>query len=117
METSLYKRNIHRLTQTYLTLSLQDIAETVQLEGPKEAELHVLRMVALLHSCHSKHVFWLLRNGFLVAYGGSRIFLQIQDGDIFATINQKDGMVSFQEDPEQYNTQQMTEKLDSQIHQ
>lgn len=43
--SSMYKRNIQRLTQTYLTLSLQDIANTVQLRGPKEAEMHVLQMV------------------------------------------------------------------------
>lgn len=43
----MYKRNIQRLTQTYLTLSLQDIANTVQLNGPKEAEMHVLQMVVL----------------------------------------------------------------------
>ncbi|CAM6121819.1 unnamed protein product [Calypogeia fissa] len=81
--SSLYKRNIQRLTQTYLTLSLQDIAETVQLNGPKEAELHILQM--------------------------------IQEGEIFATINQKDGMVSFLEDPEQYNTRKMANLLDSEI--
>lgn len=45
--SSLYKRNIQRLTQTYLTLSLQDIANAAQLTTPKEAELHVLRMVVL----------------------------------------------------------------------
>lgn len=45
--SSMYKRNIQRLTQTYLTLSLQDIANTVQLNGPKEAEMHVLQMVSL----------------------------------------------------------------------
>ena len=44
--SSMYKRNIQRLTQTYLTLSLQDIANTVQLRGPKEAEMHVLQMVS-----------------------------------------------------------------------
>lgn len=81
--SSLYKRNIQRLTQTYLTLSLQDIASTVQLETAKKAELHVLQM--------------------------------IQDGEIFATINQKDGMVSFNEDPEQYKTCQMTEYIDTAI--
>lgn len=43
----MYKRNIQRLTQTYLTLSLQDIANTVQLNSPKEAEMHVLQMVVL----------------------------------------------------------------------
>ncbi|WOL16103.1 COP9 signalosome complex subunit 3 [Canna indica] len=81
--SSLYKRNIQRLTQTYLTLSLQDIANAVQLKTPKEAEMHVLRM--------------------------------IQDGEIFATINQKDGMVSFHEDPEQYKTCHMIEHIDSSI--
>jgi len=45
--SSLYKRNIQRLTQTYLTLSLQDIASTVQLNNAKDAEMHVLRMVIL----------------------------------------------------------------------
>ncbi|KAJ4961485.1 hypothetical protein NE237_021395 [Protea cynaroides] len=81
--SSLYKRNIQRLTQMYLTLSLQDIANTVQLSTPKEAEMHVLQM--------------------------------IQDGEIFATINQKDGMVSFHEDPEQYKTCEMIEHIDSSI--
>ncbi|KAH9290651.1 hypothetical protein KI387_034768, partial [Taxus chinensis] len=81
--SSLYKWNIQRLTQTYLTLSLQDIANTAQLETAKQAELHVLQM--------------------------------IQDGEIFATINQKDGMVSFQEDPERYKTCKMTEHIDSAI--
>ncbi|KAJ4882776.1 Winged helix-turn-helix DNA-binding domain protein [Raphanus sativus] len=70
--TSLYKRNILRLTQKYLTLSLQDIA---QLANAKEAEMHVLQM--------------------------------IQEGQIHALINQKDGMVRFLEDPEQYKTSEM----------
>lgn len=81
--SSMYKRNIQRLTQTYLTLSLQDIANTVRLSTPKEAEMHVLQM--------------------------------IQDGEIFATINQKDGMVRFLEDPEQYKTGRMIEHIDSSI--
>ncbi|KAJ8768129.1 hypothetical protein K2173_021069 [Erythroxylum novogranatense] len=81
--SSMYKRNIQRLTQTYLTLSLQDIANTVQLGSPKEAEMHVLQM--------------------------------IQDGEIYATINQKDGMVRFLEDPEQYKTCEMIERIDSSI--
>ncbi|XP_043806950.1 COP9 signalosome complex subunit 3 isoform X2 [Manihot esculenta] len=78
---SMYKRNIQRLTQTYLTLSLQDIANIVRLNSPKEAEMHVLQM--------------------------------IQDGEIYATINQKDGMVRFLEDPEQYKTCGMIEHIDS----
>ncbi|KAJ1427536.1 Winged helix-like DNA-binding domain superfamily [Sesbania bispinosa] len=82
--SSMYKRNIQRLTQTYLTLSLQDIASTVQLNSSKEAEMHVLQMV-------------------------------IQDGEIYATINQRDGMVRFLEDPEQYKTCEMIEHIDSSI--
>ncbi|CDP16669.1 unnamed protein product [Coffea canephora] len=81
--SSMYKRNIQRLTQTYLTLSLEDIANSVQLKSSKEAEMHVLQM--------------------------------IQDGEIYATINQKDGMVRFLEDPEQYKTCQMIEHIDSSI--
>ncbi|XP_010420055.1 PREDICTED: COP9 signalosome complex subunit 3 [Camelina sativa] len=81
--SSLYKRNILRLTQKYLTLSLQDIANMVQLANAKEAEMHVLQM--------------------------------IQDGQIHALINQKDGMVRFLEDPEQYKTSEMIETMDSVI--
>ncbi|KAI4388751.1 hypothetical protein MLD38_001055 [Melastoma candidum] len=79
----MYKHNIQRLTQTYLTLSLQDIAHTVQLDSPKEAEMLVLQM--------------------------------IQDGQIYAAINQKDGMVRFLEDPEQYKSCQMIDRIDSSI--
>ncbi|KAL8153258.1 hypothetical protein V2J09_011018 [Rumex salicifolius] len=81
--SSTFKRNIQRLTQTYLTLSLQDIASTVRLSCAKDAEMHVLKM--------------------------------IQDGEIYATINQKDGMVRFLEDPEQYKTCEMIEQIDSSI--
>jgi len=81
---SLYRRNIQRLTQTYLTLSLRDIADAVKLTNDKEAERYILRM--------------------------------IQEGEIFATINQRDGMVSFKEDPEQYNSNYMLRHLDGQIH-
>ncbi|URD91285.1 COP9 signalosome complex subunit, partial [Musa troglodytarum] len=81
--SSLYKRNIQRLTQTYLTLSLQDVANAAQLKTPNDAEMHVLQM--------------------------------IQDGETSASINQKDGMVSFHEDPEQYKTCGMIEPIDSLI--
>jgi len=80
---ALYRKNIKRHTQTYLTLSLSDIADTVKLKSPKDAEREVLRMV--------------------------------EDAQIFATINQKDGMVSFGDNPEQYNGTKMMAKLDTQI--
>lgn len=41
--------------------------------------------------------------------------IQIEDGEIHAMINQKDGMVSFNEDPEQYKSSEMVEHIDSSI--
>ena len=79
--TALYKKNIKRLTKTFLTLSLTDMANRVHLSGPREAEKYVLHM--------------------------------IEDGEIFANINQKDGMVSFHDNPERYNNGSMLWKLDS----
>ncbi len=46
VSASLVKRNIQRLTHTYLTLSLGDIAEHVGLASAPEAELYVLRCVS-----------------------------------------------------------------------
>lgn len=41
----LYKKNIQRLTKTFLTLSLSDVASRVGLSSPAEAEGHILQMV------------------------------------------------------------------------
>jgi len=43
------------------------------------------------------------------------VLRMIEKGEIFATVNQKDGMISFQEDPEQYDTKKMTIQLDAQV--
>ncbi|XP_012274298.1 COP9 signalosome complex subunit 3 [Orussus abietinus] len=79
----LYKKNIQRLTKTFLTLSLSDVASRVQLPGPADAERYILNM--------------------------------IEDGEIFATINQKDGMVVFHDDPEKYNSPRMLAKLEKEM--
>ncbi|XP_053974322.1 COP9 signalosome complex subunit 3 [Hylaeus anthracinus] len=79
----LYKKNIQRLTKTFLTLSLSDVASRVQLAGPADAERYILNM--------------------------------IEDGEIFATINQKDGMVVFHDDPEKYNSPQMLANLEKEM--
>ncbi|XP_059149301.1 COP9 signalosome complex subunit 3-like isoform X2 [Physella acuta] len=83
--TSLIKKNIQRLTKTFLTLSLADMANRVQLSSPREAEKYVLHM--------------------------------IEDGEIFATINQKDGMVRFHDNPENYNSPNMLLDLDKEMQQ
>ncbi|CAG9791965.1 unnamed protein product [Diatraea saccharalis] len=68
--SSMYKKNIQRLTKTFLTLSLSDVASRVQLSGPAQAETYILNM--------------------------------IEEGEIYAMINQKDGMVVFLDSPEKY---------------
>lgn len=80
---SLYKKNIQRLTQTFLTLSLVDVANKVNLSGPDEAEKYILDM--------------------------------IKSGEIFASINQKAGMVVFKDDPEKYNSPEMFQSIQEDI--
>ena len=48
---ALIKRNIHRLTTTYLTLSLDAIADSAELPGPADAERYVSGMVASGEIC------------------------------------------------------------------
>lgn len=43
--TGLVKRQLQRLTQTFLTLSLADVAARCQLPGPGEAEKYLLQMI------------------------------------------------------------------------
>ena len=59
LQQSFYKKNIQKLTKTFITLSLADMAQKVRLPSAREAEVYMLNM--------------------------------IKDGEIFATINQKDG--------------------------
>ncbi|XP_064478967.1 COP9 signalosome complex subunit 3-like [Ornithodoros turicata] len=80
---ALYKKNIQRLTKTFLTLSLADMANRVQLSGPTEAERYIFNM--------------------------------IEEEDIFASINQKDGMVVFLDNPEKYNTPHMFKRLEEEM--
>lgn len=45
---TLYKKKIQRLTKTFLTLSLSDVASRACLSGPAEAEKYILNMVSAL---------------------------------------------------------------------
>lgn len=42
-------------------------------------------------------------------------YLQIEDGEIYASINQKDGMVCFHDNPEKYNNPAMLHKIDQEV--
>uniref|UniRef100_M3XLR7 COP9 signalosome complex subunit 3 n=1 Tax=Mustela putorius furo TaxID=9669 RepID=M3XLR7_MUSPF len=115
--SSLYKKNIQRLTKTFLTLSLQDMASRVQLSGPQEAEKYVLHM----ERCHIRiRIMVIVKRFSLVKmeYFTSimqRTDVEIEDGEIFASINQKDGMVSFHDNPEKYNNPAMLHNIDQEM--
>jgi len=81
--TQVHKRNIQRLTKTFLTLPLRKVASCVGLANEREAEMYILNM--------------------------------IDDGEIFATINQKDGMVVFQDNPERYDSMAIFQKLQDEM--
>nr|CAG4646201.1 EOG090X04TU [Macrothrix elegans] len=83
VQHSLYKKIIQRLTQTFLTLSLNDMAIRVQLSSVQEAEKLVLTM--------------------------------IDEGDIYASISQKDGMVLFHENPDKYDSTATVEHLQKEV--
>jgi len=80
---SLHKRNIQRLTKTFVTLSLSDVATRAFLSGPEQAELYLRQM--------------------------------IEDKEIFAYIDHENQMVSFYDDPVQYNTENLLKSLDKDI--
>jgi len=81
---ALHSKNIQRLTKTFLTLSLADMANRVGLDGgAAEAERHVLKM--------------------------------IEEGAIHASINQKDGMVSFHDNPVLNDSDAMQRHLEDQM--
>jgi len=82
--TRAYIRNvIQKLTQTYVTMSFQEIAKEIDLEGEnanKIVEHHLLSM--------------------------------IENNEIFAYINHNNGgMVSFYDDPERYDSNETMEKI------
>jgi len=47
---TLYKKKIQRLTKTFLTLSLSDVASRASLSGPAEAEKYILNMVSCVEA-------------------------------------------------------------------
>jgi COP9 signalosome complex subunit 3 len=81
--SALSRNTIQRLTETYLTLSLSDIAKMAKLKDTEQAEKILLSM--------------------------------IQNGEIKGVINQKNKMVSFNEEIVEFNTNQTFARLDSKI--
>ena len=56
----MYKQNIQRLAQTSLILSLEHIANEVQLNNPKLPEMHVLQMVVSKKQCKNFNLLLLV---------------------------------------------------------
>ena len=77
------KKNIQRLTKTFLTLPLAEVKNHVGVNNEREAELYILNM--------------------------------IDEGEICATINQKDGMVVFRDNTENYDSVAVFQNLQEDI--
>ncbi|KAG7166561.1 COP9 signalosome complex subunit 3-like 2 [Homarus americanus] len=108
--SALYKKNIQRLTRTFLTLSLADVANRVQLLVSSASPLPHSRPASPLHSTDTASS----------PAGPSSDILddpcpQIDDGEIHASINQRDGMVVFLDNPEKYNSPTMMAHLDKEM--
>lgn len=104
VQQSLYKKIIQRLTQTFLTLSLNDMALRVQLPSVIEAEKLVLTMVfRMVLGCGE--TLW--ECFFLI--------VQIEEGDIYASISQKDGMVLFHDNPDKYDSTCTVERIQKEV--
>jgi len=80
---SVTKRRIQKLTKTFVTLSLADMAARVNVSGVNEAESYLLEM--------------------------------IEEGKIFATIDEQAGIVSFHHNPKINNTPLVLNELQSQM--
>lgn len=81
--SALKRRNIQKLTETYMTLSLTDIAKAIKVQSVKDAETQLLSM--------------------------------IENGEINAVINQKDGMVSFEQEVQSFKSPKTGQMLESRV--
>ena len=104
VQQSLYKKIIQRLTQTFLTLSLNDMALRIQLPSVTEAEKLVLTMVYKLF----------VQVYFIINVKNTRF--QIEEGDIYASISQKDGMVLFHDNPDKYDSTCTVERIQKEVY-
>ncbi|KAF3543826.1 hypothetical protein DY000_02000577 [Brassica cretica] len=92
--SSLYKRNILRLTQKYWTLSLQDIANMVQLANAKEAEMVLyLLYPGWSDTCPYQPERW---NGQIEQYKTSEM-IEIVDSVIQRTIGLSKNLIAMDE--------------------
>jgi len=82
---AMVRGSIRRLTNTFVTLSLKDIADKGKLQNIEDAENQVRSMV--------------------------------QAGVLFAKIDQRDGMIRFLEDDEEYHTVEIMNQLDQKVKQ
>jgi COP9 signalosome complex subunit 3 len=93
---AMVEQNIQRLTKTYLTLSLNDIAQQVS-----------------THQCVCLHELTFNKvNLSGAAEVEKRVLKMIQNEKVFAEINQQDGMVKFKSNPNQFDTARTLEYLD-----
>uniref|UniRef100_A0AAR2L3R6 COP9 signalosome complex subunit 3 n=1 Tax=Pygocentrus nattereri TaxID=42514 RepID=A0AAR2L3R6_PYGNA len=108
----------HELAQVYTTNNPAELRSLVN----KHSETFTRdNNTGLVKQCLSSLYKKNIQRGWLWGWVGvllTEMFLsssQIEDGEIYASINQKDGMVCFHDNPEKYNNPAMLHKIDQEM--
>jgi len=100
---SITPRHIAKLTQTYLTVSIQDIAQRLRM-GQQQQQSATAAQPPMPTS-----------NGTPAQLAERQIFNMINTKSVFARLDSSSGMVSFLDDPEEYDSAECQRELDGKI--
>uniref|UniRef100_A0A671LVZ9 COP9 signalosome complex subunit 3 n=1 Tax=Sinocyclocheilus anshuiensis TaxID=1608454 RepID=A0A671LVZ9_9TELE len=101
----------HELAQVYATNNPSELRTVVNKHNETFARDNNSGLVKqCLSSLYKKNIQRLTKCSNLCSFVS-----QIEDGEIYASINQKDGMVCFHDNPEKYNNPAMLHKIDQEM--
>uniref|UniRef100_A0A673J3S2 COP9 signalosome complex subunit 3 n=1 Tax=Sinocyclocheilus rhinocerous TaxID=307959 RepID=A0A673J3S2_9TELE len=101
----------HELAQVYATNNPSELRTVVNKHSETFARDNNSGLVKqCLSSLYKKNIQRLTKCSNLCSFVS-----QIEDGEIYASINQKDGMVCFHDNPEKYNNPAMLHKIDQEM--
>uniref|UniRef100_A0A8C5BSI5 COP9 signalosome complex subunit 3 n=1 Tax=Gadus morhua TaxID=8049 RepID=A0A8C5BSI5_GADMO len=111
----------HELAQVYATNNPAELRNLVSKHGETFTRDNNTGLVKqCLSSVYKKNIQRLTKVFLLFVVSNQCVFLgflcmKIEDGEIYASINQKDGMVCFHDNPEKYNNPAMLHKIDQEM--
>ncbi len=113
--------------QTFLTVGLADVSTKLELSSEQEAEKYIRDMVTIhtqnlsvtVSSKYSQHFICPPHTHSPTppthTHTHTHTFTQIEDGEVHATLDQAARMVSFTENPENFDTLDTVRLMDSQL--